>query len=274
MKGLGGLLKGAPMWWNRQTRCLEGAVGETPCQFESGHRHRARLLYPALLAAVVVMLAAASLFVAAPANALLMGEKAKHAPVAPLRIAVQMYDKGASDKAIWQKTGWYCPNRDTSVCRWETPPACTKISLMNMTAIQHTSFTGGIPLWRVFNAACVWKEYPSLQNKVVVYMGGCHGAWGTASHNGETGAICISGELFHLIKSGAPKAKDSLYRVFIHELQHQIQFIERWSAFNRDDCPYKRRWHEREAFYVDAREFASAEKRKNTAPVWHKPGLC
>lgn len=260
------------MWWNRQTRCLEGAVEVTPCQFESGHRHRAfcrHLLYGfSLVVAAALMMA----FVA-PANALLMGEKAKNAPVAPLRIAVQMYDKGDSHERIWQKTGWYCPNRDTDVCRWEAKPDCTSIKWVNMTAIQHTTFTGKIPLWRVFNTACVWEGYPSLRNKVVVYLGGCGGNWGTAWHDGSTGEICIHDDLMERIKKGAPEAERQLYWVFVHELQHQIQFMERWSEYNWD-CPYKLREWEEEARIVSKRAFMDADKRRKNPPAWYKPGLC
>lgn len=208
-----------------------------------------------------------------PANALLMGERAAHAPVASMQTAVQMYQKGASHKQVWQQTGWYCPQRQTGKCRWETPPDCTRISLMNITAIRHTAFTGKIPLWRVFNASCVWNEYPALRERVVVFFGGCRGALGTASHDGSTGEICVSGELLRRIKSGAPDADKLLYEVFIHELQHQIQFVEKWPVYD-ETCPYELRKLEREAFLVGAREFMPREQRRKVPPAWFKPGQC
>ena len=258
-----------PMWWNRQTRCLEGAVEVSPCQFESGHRHR----HFDICALAVIAIFAVALLAAPPANALLMGEKAEYAPLGALRTAGMMYEDGDSHKRVWQKTGWYCPQRRPSGCRWELDPGCTKPAQVNITAIRHTAFTGKIPLWQVFNASCVWQQYPQLQNKVVVFSGTCRGALGTASHDGRTGEICISSELLQKIKNRAADAKKNLYLVFLHELQHQVQFAEKWSVYNTA-CPYRLRKWEREAFYVSARESLSRKQRRKTPPAWFEPGLC
>lgn len=33
-----------PKWWNRYTRCVQGAVGECPCEFDSRLRHQFQAL--------------------------------------------------------------------------------------------------------------------------------------------------------------------------------------------------------------------------------------
>ncbi len=229
---------------------------------------------------------------AAPAHALLMGEKAKHAPVNGLKVALRYYKKGASHDQVWQKTGWYCPLRQRKGCRFEVAGGCADLNKLNITALLHTSFTGKISLSKVFNAACVWQRYPALKKKVMVYFGKCQGWGGFASGDGKSGEICVNGaylkKIFEQKKkslTGGDKivqAKKALHNVFLHELQHHIQFAEGWPAY-REECPYERRMLEAEAYYVaGARESLIAkgknalvkQAKKTHAPHWFREGLC
>ena len=231
----------------------------------------ATLLAPKFAAAAALALA---LLLASPSHALLFGEKARFAPLNKLRVALQMYERGDSHKKVWRKTGWYCPERKQP-CRWESSPGCTRLGLMNITAVKHTTFTGEIPMWKMFNAGCVWQQYPFMRDKIKVALGHCGGALGTASsHDGKSGTICVSGVLLQKIaQERSDEAKESLHRVFLHELQHQVQFTEKWGTYNVN-CPYQKRKWEREAFYVSDRESLSRKQKNNTPPHWFAPGLC
>ena len=230
--------------------------------------------------------------VSAPAHALLMGEKARNAPVNGLKTALQYYKKGMPHDQIWQKTGWYCPLRKREGCRFEVAGNCTSESKLNITALLHSSFTGKIPLSRVFNAACVWQRYPKLKRSVLIYFSECDGWGGFASGDGASGEICINGEYLKTIfrkkknsLTGSGKineAKRTLHRIFLHELQHHIQFAEGW-PLSREECPYRRRMLEVEAYYVagereslirgEGRSLV-AKERKQRAPHWFRQGLC
>ena len=216
------------------------------------------------------------------ASALLMGEKARNAPAHALQTALSYYQHGASHEEVWKKTGWHCPFRKRPGCRFEVAE-CTGKNYLNIVALKHASDKGGsAPLHKVFNALCVYQRYPSMKRGVSVYFGDCAGgALGTASHDGK---ICISKNLPSRLAAEKQKggvlnsgrieeARTILHRVFIHEMQHHIQFAEGWPKFNRG-CPYNQRAPEREAFYVDSREALTLRERRATPPIWYKSGLC
>ena len=220
--------------------------------------------------------------ITAPAHALLMGEKASRAPVNGLTRALMLYQQGNSHEQVWVKTKWYCPLRTRVGCRFEVAGKCTGVNRLNMIALKHTSFTGQIPLAKVFNAGCVWQQYPRLKQRIVIYFSDCDG-WGgfaSAKHDGS-GKICINGNLLKKVfsklnspivgKKRVAEARDRLHRVFIHELQHHIQFVEKWPPYN-PDCPYRSRLLEQEAYYVDAREKLGYKERKKRPPNWYKGG--
>ena len=221
----------------------------------------------------------------APAQALLLGEKARNAQLGSLKSALSYYKKGASHDEVWRRTKWYCPLRTRAGCRFEVAGKCTDVRKVNMVAIQHTAFTGQIPLAKVFNASCIWQRYPSIKSRIFIYFGDCGtGFLGTASrrHDGS-GRICLSNSLLKEVfakgaiqgKEKINRAKRELHRVFIHEMQHHIQFVEQWPTYDRATCPYHRRMLEREAFYVaDKRELMSKKQRKATPPHWFSSGLC
>ena len=226
--------------------------------------------------------------ITAPAHALLMGEKASRAPVNGLKRALMLYQQGNSHEQVWVKTKWYCPLRTRVGCRFEVAGKCTGVNRLNMIALKHTSFTGQIPLAKVFNASCVWQQYPHLRQRVVIYFEDCGNSssiLGTAhpEYNG-TGKICIDGTLLKKVfsklnspivgKKRVAEARDRLHRVFIHELQHHIQYAEKWPPRNHK-CPYRRRLLEREAFYVaDTRGAMNYKERKKHPPHWYRSGLC
>lgn len=221
----------------------------------------------------------------APAHALLLGEKARNAQLGSLKSALSYYKKGASHDEVWRRTKWYCPLRTRAGCRFEVAGKCTDVNKINIVAIKHTAFTGRIPLAKVFNASCIWQRYPSIKSRIFIYFGDCGGHLGTASreHKGR-GGICLSTSLLKKVfdKNRSPiqgkekinRAKRELHRVFIHEMQHHIQFVENWPHYDWE-CPYHRRTAEREASYVaDKRELVSYKKRKTTPPHWFSSGLC
>ena len=201
------------------------------------------------------------------ASALMMGEKARSARKAALEVALREYARGESHAAVWRKTGWHCPTRKRGSCRWELPQKCHKWELMNLVALSHTSFTGEIPLWRVFNAACVWLEYPQIREEVRVHQGNCNGNYGWAAHNGR---VCIN--IDKILRAG-PEGEQAAHRTLLHEIQHQIQYIEGWPK-SRHDCPYRQRAIEAEAFEVAKRVKWDAPTRKATPPRWADSSKC
>ena len=212
-------------------------------------------------------LALLPLLLSPDAAALMMGEKAHSARQAALQVALREYARGGSHAEIWRKTGWHCPTRARGGCRWELPRKCHKRELMNLVALSHTSFTGEVPLWRVFNAACVWLEYPQVRDRVRVHRGDCGGHYGWASHNGR---VCINTD--RILRAGA-EGERRAHRVLLHEIQHQIQYIEGWPK-SRHDCPYNRRAIEAEAFEVEKRAQWDAAARKATPPKWAEASKC
>lgn len=242
--------------------------------------------------AVGTVLALLLLALAAPAHALLMGEKARHAPVGSLKSALLYYKKGASHDEVWKKTGWYCPLRKRRGCQFEVAGDCVGVNKLNIIALLHTSFTGKIPLGRVFNAGCVWQRYPALKKNVMIYFGQCRGAGGLASGDGKNGEICVNGEYLKRIfrekrksLTGGGKlsqAKREIHSVFLHELQHHIQYAEGWPVYH-PKCPYNRRMLEVEAYYVAGQRESLINAGKNSlvkqpqkhrAPHWFRGGLC
>ena len=201
------------------------------------------------------------------AAALMMGEKARSAQKAALEIALREYARGGTHAAIWRKTGWHCPTRQRGSCRWELPRKCHKREMMNLVALSHTSFTGEVALWRVFNAACVWLEYPQVRERVRVHRGDCRGYYGWAAHNGR---VCIN--IDRILRDG-PEGEREAHRVLLHELQHQIQYIEGWPK-PRHDCPYHLRGIEAEAFEVMRRAKLDDSVRKATPPKWADASKC
>ena len=155
---------------------LRGQWGN-PCQFESGHRHRIARGIKArcfMHACKILMM----MLFAGQAHALLLGEKARNAPIAGLKSALLRYKLGETHESVWQHTRWYCPFRNHIGCRWEIADNCTSVNHLNITRLKHTSFTGKVPLWKVFNVACVWQRYPSLKEKIFIYYDGTKDAAG------------------------------------------------------------------------------------------------
>ena len=206
-------------------------------------------------------------FFAGDADALMMGEKARFAPKANLEIALRLYARGASHAKVWRQTGWHCPARKRGGCRWELPGKCRGREMMNLVALAHTAFAGDAPLRRVLNAACVWQQYPQARDRVRVFRGECGGHYGWASHDGR---VCVN---LDRVRREGENGERAAHQVLLHELQHQIQFIEKWPA-PRNDCPYRQRAMEAEAFEVMARAEWSDAKRKENPPRWSEAPRC
>ena len=222
-------------------------------------------------AAARLLVACAVVLCASPARALLFGENARAAPRAPLQIALRMYKKGADHGAVWKKTGWFCFDRKAGGCRFELPHSgCYGPERMNLIQLDHTGFVGEVPLWKVFNAACVWSQYPALRKKIYASRGECRGAYGLASHDGEIGRVCVN---LDKIRRDAARGEDVIYRVFLHEIQHQIQYAENWPR-PRHDCGYDARALEQEARIVERRSRMDKKTRKNSPPNWPRGALC
>ena len=224
---------------------------------------------------------------AGQAHALLLGEKARNAPIAGLKSALLRYKLGETHESVWQHTRWYCPFRNHIGCRWEIADNCTSVNHLNITRLKHTSFTGKVPLWKVFNVACVWQRYPSLKEKIFIYYDGTKDAAGIcdfeqfkdkqiyayvlhADDGHDVNGICINGANLRYLTD---IRKNVLHRTFLHELQHHIQLIENFPKFN-ENCPYERRMLEEEAFYVERRESLTRKEKFEQAPEWFIPGLC
>ncbi len=229
---------------------------------------------------VVVAVFVAGVLTAGPVNALLLGEKARFAPLASLQSALQLYKSGGTHEMVWRQTGWHCPLRERP-CRWEIAGNCTDFAMINVVAIEHTSFTGKVPMWKVFNVACIWQQYPQLRDRVFVYFGDCGGWGGFARPDfGKGGEVCLNGNALRRIRDSGSKtekahARKWLHRVFIHELQHHIQFAEQWPAPpDHAKCPYDKRAIEREAAYVHKRTSLSKTQKRKSPPLWYSEGLC
>ena len=225
-------------------------------------------------------------FSSVPAHALLLGEKARSAPEASLKNALRYYQRGESHETVWERTRWYCPLRKKPGCRFEVAGSCTGIGVFNSTALRHAAARGGeISLYKVFNAGCVYQRYPSMKKSIRIFFGDCAGAGGWASRDAHgRGRICINREMSERIKrelnegpiknkDGVAAARGNLHRIFIHEMQHHIQFAEGWPEFRRS-CPYNRRALEREAYYVAERENLNRKEREARPPHWYRGGLC
>ena len=238
-----------------------------------------------------------------PAQALLLGENARYAKTRTLKQVRRYYQKGLSHDEIWKKTGWYCPQGVAGKCRWEISDKCTGVNKINLNSLERTESKGAIPLHRIFKATCIYKQYPSMRKGIEIYLGDCKGWGGFASrrHGDEIGKICISTQWLQIIeearrntpsisidKSRDPKAVQKLYQdyrnkieqakkelhsIFIHEMQHHIQFAENWSVYDTR-CPYESRQLEVEAYYVDDREYLSQSQKRQKAPHWWHGGLC
>ena len=266
-----------------QTNCIEGAMEKTPDKCESVGADK-NILGGRFSAAVFCIVAAIA--ASAPAHALLLGEKAKGASKASLKNALRYYKRGESHETVWAKTRWYCPLRKRPGCRFEIAGRCTDIGKINVVSLRHAAVRGRkIPLGKVFNAACIYQRYPSMKNGIQVSFGDCSGWGGSASRDAHgRGFICINRNLSEQIKQergkgliqnkgGIEKARADLHRIFIHEMQHHVQFAEGWPRYD-GGCPYNRRAMEREAYYVGEREKLNDKERKARAPHWHQSGLC
>lgn len=236
--------------------------------------------------AALFFIAMLFLFATVPAHALLLGEKARSAQKASLKNALRHYQRGESHETVWEKTGWYCPLRKKPGCRFEVAGRCTGVGVFNITALRHAAVRGReIPLRKVFNAACVYQRYPSMKEGIKIFFGDCNGAGGWASRDEHgRGRICINREMSEQIKREKDKgpiknrgrvaaSREALHRIFIHEMQHHIQFVEGWPEFRRN-CPYDRRALEREAYYVAKRESLNRKEREANPPHWYRSGLC
>lgn len=204
----------------------------------------------------------------APAQALLMGENAKTANITNLNIAERMYRRGASHAEVWRRTGWHCANRKRGTCRWELRKKCHDISLFHLVPLRHSAFTGERFLFQVLGSSCLFLAYPEMRKKVRIYDGDCRGYWGLAHHDGR---VCVN---LRLIEANRAEGERAAYLVLLHEIQHQIQYVEGWPK-SRHDCDYDRRAIEAEAREAQRRAWWEAEKRRHTPPrALASGGLC
>lgn len=255
---------------------LRGQWGN-PCQFESGHRHRIARGIKArcfMHACKILMM----MLFAGQAHALLLGEKARNAPIAGLKSALLRYKLGETHESVWQHTRWYCPFRNHIGCRWEIADNCTSVNHLNITRLKHSSFTGKVPLWKVFNVACVWQRYPSLKKQIFIYYEGTRDATEICNFKNEQDTLGYAwrfqeGDRGICLNIYQLSQKGNLHLIFLHELQHHIQLIENFPKFN-ENCPYERRMLEEEAFYVERRESLTRKEKLKQAPEWFIPGLC